>query len=321
MTSGRKGIKGLKGRGKPRPVSAFFEGNEYKWNGRFNGFVRFIRTASGRIVPITLTEAKQKAARRVQTNENEQAAQMIGADVARERRNETPLGTYDDVVHVPIKGRRLDIWANSRKNLDALVEEFKPARFKLTAIIFALVNFKIDVWKAYWRAPLGVINMLNRELLRAQKMFGTVGYFKKTLPGDKDLGENDYASYNGADGTVRIRVKLDEESLADKIRFAYNQYLFSTRAPEHVFRHEIGHAVYELASRKNRELFRERENQLRELLYRYRTDRKLRDACLVSNYGSESTREFFAECFASVMNGDQNPLAIKAVNLFKELVE
>lgn len=203
---------------------------------------------------------------------------------------------------------------------------------------FAKEHLGLDTMN-YSDMNLAIANIMNRETLRVYQEFGNLndlgvldGLHVLTGPGSRKA---DYvAGYQPAMKEVILPQKnVGFSSSVDKLRKMtkreYDKGIWSTKAVEHTFRHELGHAVSEVY------MTPEKEKEIEKLFLGVRkkcnitvwdwdprtnpnAEREFVEAKKhLSYYGLKTTSEFVAESIAEYMNGNPRETAAKVVEILK----
>ena len=166
-----------------------------------------------------------------------------------------------------------------------------------------------------------VLNHINRELIRALNMMGTIGFIDRIVIDDAPL-KGAKAGFHFktktfilpeyfVEGDSALLAALFEENRSKGIP---NEW--STCSPMHPYRHELGHAFFHYvcamdsnAEERARELFQRYFGDLSSLQF----DSMLR----LSSYSADGPGEMIAEAFASIMDSNNNKFAIEIMERFR----
>lgn len=184
------------------------------------------------------------------------------------------------------------------------------------------------IWEGLQEINPQIAQMLNDEMTAIYETFGnlnSMGVLNKI----KYYHETDdwIAAYHTAEKSIYLRDVTRAESLDKMIKQAITNYkhgFWSTSAPEHVFRHELGHAVHEkyLIDGKFDKLseistLRKEITQKIGIIKWDKEDREMmkKSSRFISYYALESDDEFIAEAIAEYMAGNPRGVAKSVVDI------
>lgn len=120
------------------------------------------------------------------------------------------------------------------------LDGYKEQNTRRGAEVFIKKKFAINA--DYSRIPLDVANIMNRELIRARKVFGTCGLVERIVPNDGHFREGDVASYDNPTRTIMLRTDLGVVGTKVLIKKKGVGWLSSTHDGR-PYMHEIGRAL------------------------------------------------------------------------------
>lgn len=139
-----------------------------------------------------------------------------------------------------------------------------------------------------------------------------------------------YIPTGSGKGEVQFLNTVGKKSYEKKVLSNFDTNWWSSKNPNSVMTHELGHAVdymiFDLEKDSYGDRFRE---QIRNLYSQENADIRMRETkskwektnsknYALSKYGMSNLKEFIAESFAAYYGGDNNPIANKVISIMKE---